>query len=86
MAKKEAVGLQMEAVYRARLQEAYTQARLFICSYFFLYKLDEIYTVQKFLLTEMKRIKKVHSALELQIFFMRLFYMQIKYLLFLYGI
>jgi hypothetical protein len=36
VAKKEAVGLQMEAVYRARLQEAYTQARLFICSYFFL--------------------------------------------------
>ncbi len=28
MAKKEAVGLQMEAIYRARLQEAYTQASL----------------------------------------------------------
>ncbi len=65
MAKKEAVGLQMEAVYRARLQEAYTQARLFIRSYFFLYKLDEMYTVQKLLLTEMKRIKKIHLALEL---------------------
>jgi hypothetical protein len=36
VAKKEAVGLQMEAVYRARLQEAYTQARLLIFSYFFL--------------------------------------------------
>ncbi len=53
VAKKEAVGLQMEAVYRARLQEAYTQARLFICSFLFL-KPDEIYTVQKLLLTEVK--------------------------------
>jgi hypothetical protein len=53
VAKKEAVGLQMEAVYRARLQEAYTQARLFICSYLFL-KLDEIYIVQKLLLSKMK--------------------------------
>ncbi len=55
VAKKEAVGLQMEAVYRARLQEAYTQARLFICSYLFL-KLDEIhvYTVQKLFFSERK--------------------------------
>jgi hypothetical protein len=53
VAKKEAVGLQMEAVYRARLQEAYTQARLFIFTNFFL-KLDEIYTVQKLLFSEMK--------------------------------
>jgi hypothetical protein len=29
VAKKEAVGLQMEAVYRSRLQEAYTQVNIF---------------------------------------------------------
>ena len=40
-AKKEAVGLQLEAVYRGRLQEAYTQVSNFIrdeCPYMILFK------------------------------------------------
>jgi hypothetical protein len=51
VAKKEAVGLQMEAVYRARLQEAYTQARYI---FFHIYFLSQMKYIQKLQLTEMK--------------------------------